>query len=131
MEPVSLITGGLLAGLKDVGTQAVKDAYAGLKSLIIKRFNTQEKPEGELAVKKFEEKPEAWQGALEDSLKEIQIQNDSEIIEAAQKLAKLAAPKQFAQGKFAVQADTIQSVTQADKIDTLNQTFGDIKKDKE
>lgn len=90
MDPVSLITGALLAGLKDVGTLAVKDAYTGLKSLIIKRFKTQGKPEGELAVKKFEEKPEAGQAALEDFLKEIQVQNDSEIMEAAQNLAKIA-----------------------------------------
>jgi hypothetical protein len=130
MDPISLITGALLAGLKDVGTQAVKDAYTGLKSLIIKRFKARENLAGETAIKKFEEKPEAWQAALEDSLKEIQIQNDLEIIEAAKKLAELAAPKQFAQGKFNVQAENIQSVTQADKIDHLTQTFGDIKKDK-
>jgi len=90
MDPVSLITGALLAGLKDVGAMAVKDAYTGLKSLIIKRFKTQGKPEGELAVKKFEEKPEAWQAALKDSLKEIEVQNDSEIMEAAQHLAEIA-----------------------------------------
>ena len=30
MDPVSLITGALLAGLKDVAPQAVKDAYTGL-----------------------------------------------------------------------------------------------------
>jgi hypothetical protein len=130
MDPISLITGALLAGLKDVGVQAVKDAYTGLKSLIIKRFKARENLAGETAIKKFEEKPEAWQAALEDSLKEIQIQNDLEIIEAAKKLAELAAPKQFAQGKFNVQAENIQSVTQADKIDHLTQTFGDIKKDK-
>ena len=131
MDPISLITGALLAGLKDVGTQAVKDAYAGLKSLIIKRFKARENPAGETAIKKFEEKPEAWQAALEDSLKDIQIQNDLEVIEAAKKLAELAAPKQFAQGNFNVQAENIQSVTQADKIDHLTQTFGDIKKEKE
>jgi hypothetical protein len=129
MEPISLITGALLAGLKDVSTQAVKDAYAGLKSLIIRRFKDRENPAGETAIKKFEEKPEAWQAALEDSLKEIQIQNDSEIIKAAQKLAQLAAPEQFSQGKFILQAENIQSATQADKIDHLTQTFGDIKKD--
>ncbi len=117
MEPVSLITGALLAGLKDVGTQAVKDAYSGLKTLIINRFKAKEKPAGEVAINKFEEKPEAWQAALEDSLKEIQIQNYSEIIEAAQKLAKLAAPKQFAQGKFNIQADTIQSVVQVERVE--------------
>ena len=58
MDPVSLIVGALLAGLKDVGSMAVKDAYTGLKSLIVKRLQAQGKPEGELAVKKFEKKPE-------------------------------------------------------------------------
>lgn len=90
MDPVSLIIGALLAGLKDVGTMAVKDAYTGLKALIIKRFKTQGKPGGELAVKKFEEKPEAWQEALKESLKEIEAQNDYKIVEAAQKLTKIA-----------------------------------------
>jgi hypothetical protein len=90
MDPVSMIIGALLAGLTDLSSLVVKDAYDGLKSLIIKRFKARGKPEGENAVKKFEEEPEAWETALESALKEIDIQNDSEIMQAAQKLAKVA-----------------------------------------
>ena len=90
MDPVSLIVGALLAGLKDVGSMAVKDAYTGLKSLIVKRLQAQGKPEGELAVKKFEKKPETRQADLKALLKEIRVQNDFKIIKAAQKLTELA-----------------------------------------
>src|SRR5207253_2604035 len=43
LDPVTLITsallGGASAGLKDTATQSVKDAYAGLKRLIHRRFH--------------------------------------------------------------------------------------------
>jgi hypothetical protein len=91
MDPVvSFIIGVFAAGLKDVGRQAVQDAYTALKNLIIKRFQSRGKPEGEQAVKKFEEEPEIWEAALENALKEIEIQNYSEIMEAARHLAEIA-----------------------------------------
>jgi hypothetical protein len=91
MDPVvSFIIGMLIAGLNEFSSKAAQDAYNALKSLIIKRFKSRGKPEGEEAVEKFEKEPKAWQTTLEDYLNEIQVQDDSEIIEAAQELAKVA-----------------------------------------
>lgn len=91
MEPVSLITGALAAGAtaaaKDTASQMVKDAYAGLKALIAKRFSAKNKPEGETALKKYEEKPTAvWEAPLQETLMEIGGGQDKEIMDAVKAL---------------------------------------------
>ncbi|GBC59994.1 hypothetical protein DENIS_0936 [Desulfonema ishimotonii] len=74
MEPVTLIIGALAAGAtaaaKDTASQAVKDAYNGLKSLIQKQFADKGNAEGEMALTKYEEKPAVWEEPLKDSLVE-------------------------------------------------------------
>ncbi len=92
MEPVSLITGALAAGAtaaaKDTASRAVKDAYAGLKALIVRKFSAKEKPEGETALKKYEEKPAVWEAPLQETLMEIGGGQDSEIMEAVKALTQ-------------------------------------------
>lgn len=70
MEPVSVITDAIVTGVaamvKGVGKQVVNDAYEGLKALVKRRFSEQEKPEGEMALVKIEEKPESWQPLLHE-----------------------------------------------------------------
>ncbi|MFW5640152.1 MAG: hypothetical protein ACOC0H_03190 [Thermodesulfobacteriota bacterium] len=90
MEPVSLITGALAAGataaVKDTTSQMVKDAYAGLKALIAKKFSAKDKPEGQAALKKYEEKPAVWEAPLQETLMEIGGGQDKEIMEAVKAL---------------------------------------------
>ena len=66
LDPVTLITSALLAGasagLKDTATQSVKDAHAGLKGLIQRRFHGRN--EAEVALAQHEAKPEVWASAL-------------------------------------------------------------------
>ncbi len=103
MEPVSvgLITGTLLAGAasaaKDVGTQAVKDGYNGLKTLIQGWFKEKEQSEGEMALTNVEEKPELWKPVLEDSLVATKAVGNEEIIRAVQVL--IEAMKETPEGK--------------------------------
>ena len=90
MEPVSLITGALAAGAtaaaKDTASQMVKDAYAGLKTLIAKKFSAKNKPEGETALKKYGEKPAVWEAPLQEILMEIGGGQDGEIMDAVKAL---------------------------------------------
>ncbi len=132
MDPVVLITGALAAGAaaaaKDAGKNAVKDVYNGLKALIKRKFSEKKKPEGETALVKYEEKPEVWKAPLEDSLVESGVDKDADIIAAAQRLMELIQPRQAAEGKFNIQAESVQGVVQAEKIESLTMNFGEMNK---
>ena len=104
MEPVALVFGALAAGAaaaaRDTASQAVKDAYAGLKFLIRKRFAEKKTPEGEMALAKYEEKPAVWEAPLKDALVETEAHRAAEILKAAEAL-KLAL-EQTSDGRAAV-----------------------------
>jgi hypothetical protein len=117
MDPLTLIVTALVTGataaLKDTATEAVKDAYHGLKGMIQRRFAG--KPEAEMALTQAEKKPEVWQEPLKDALKETTADQDEEIITAAQKLMGLLDPQQAAAGKYNVQiAGNVQGLAQGD-----------------
>jgi hypothetical protein len=90
MEPITLIIGALAAGAsaaaKDTASQAVKDAYAGLKTLIQQRFAERKTPEGEMALAKYEQKPAVWEAPLTDALIDTQTDQAADIREAAEAL---------------------------------------------
>ena len=104
MEPVSLILSALAAGASaaatDTASQAVKDAYGGLKDLIRRRFAG--KPEAELALEKHEEKPAVWGEPLKDGLATSGADRDEEIVRAAQGLMALVDPQRAAAGVYDV-----------------------------
>jgi hypothetical protein len=126
MDPISLILTALVSGatasVKDTANQAVKDTYNGLKTLIQNKLVG--KPDAEIALAKYEKKPDAWKAALEDELKEARVAQDTAIIEAAQKLMKLVQPQQAAQGKYNVQiTGNVQGFAQGDN-QTVHMSFG-------
>ncbi|MFN8465486.1 MAG: hypothetical protein U0X20_08045 [Caldilineaceae bacterium] len=90
MNPVTLIVGALVAGAvaatKDVTAQAIKDAYAGLKSLIIQKYA---KASG--AVQQLEEKPESEgrQAVAKEELVEAGAGMDEAIVTQAKALLDL------------------------------------------
>jgi hypothetical protein len=117
MDPLTLIVTALVTGgaaaLQDTATDAVKDAYRGLKGLIQRRFAG--KPEAEVALTQAEKKPEVWQEPLKDALKESRADQDEEIVSAAQKLMGLLDPQQASAGKYNVQiAGNVQGFAQGD-----------------
>ena len=125
MEPVTLIVSALVAGataaLKEAASQAAKDAYAGLKALIKKRFAG--KPEAEMALAQHEKKPEVWEAPLRDALAETGVDKDEAIVRAAERLLKLVQPQQVGTGKYNVQIGEAEGVVIGDHAQ-VEQHFG-------
>ncbi len=117
MDPVTLILAALGAGAalggKAIATDAIKDAYAGLKTLIQRRFA--DKPSSELALTEHENDPMTWEAPLKKALVDAQIGQDEDIIKAAQKVMTLIQPQQAAMGKYNVQiTGNVQGYAQGD-----------------
>lgn len=87
MDPVTLLVStlalGATAALRETAGDAVKDAYAGLKSLIVKKFGSQP------ALDALEHKPESVKKreAAEEDL--VEAAADKDVVQAADKLAKV------------------------------------------
>lgn len=90
MDPLTLILTALIAGTAAGGqtlvSDAIKDAYTGLKTLIQRKFAG--KPSAELALTEHEADPQTWEAPLKKALMQEHIDQDSEIILAAQTLLK-------------------------------------------
>lgn len=129
MDPITIIlsalAAGALAGAQSSASDAVKDAYQGLKSLIQRKLSG--KPEAELALVKHEEKPEIWRAPLTDALVESSIDKDDEIIRAAQQLMVLLNSQKETAGKFTMQTSgDVQGIVQGDH-NQVTMKFGDKK----
>ena len=125
MDPVTLITsallGGASAGLKDTAAQSIKDAYAGLKELIQRRFHGRN--EAEVALAQHEAKPEVWAPALREELVQTGADRDEEILEAARCLMALLDPAGSAAGKYRIQFTApVQGVVIGDRAQ-VTQSF--------
>jgi hypothetical protein len=125
MEPISIImaalAAGAAAGATEVASQAIKDAYEGLKALVLKRFEG--KPVAEAALIEYERDTDTWEKPLQKSLVEAGAEKEQEIVEAAQKVLQLVQPQQVAQGKYNVQIGTAYGTVIGDHA-TVEQRFG-------
>ncbi|GER89741.1 hypothetical protein KDW_39030 [Dictyobacter vulcani] len=92
---------GAAAGGQALVTDAIKDSYAGLKALIQSKFTG--KPKAELALTEHESDPETWKIPLKKALIEEQVDQDQDVIKAAQEIMKLIQPQQAAMGKYNLQ----------------------------
>jgi len=90
MDPIALILAALATGLQATASDAVKDAYTGLKTLLQRKFAG--KPVAEVALAEHEKKPDIWKAPLAQGLQETEANQDQEIIAAAQRLIQLAHP---------------------------------------
>ncbi|MEO8417860.1 MAG: hypothetical protein ABI475_03960 [Methylophilaceae bacterium] len=130
MDPITLILSALVAGAtaaaKETATEAVKDAYHGLKALIQSKFSG--RPDAESVLSGYEKKPEVWKEPVKDALTETAADKDDTIIKAAQALLAKADPQGQAQGKYNVQfAGPVYGATIGDKNEVTN-NFGDTPK---
>jgi hypothetical protein len=88
MEPISAIVAALALGAaaaaKDVASQAVKDAYAGLKALIIRHYP-------KVSVEQLEQAPQSHsrRAVVEEDLQATDAAGNTELATAAQKLIGL------------------------------------------
>lgn len=100
MDPITLIVTALVAGataaFKDVGSNVVKDAYAGLKALVKKAFGDSGTATDEL------DKSDPDKGALEGQVRDSGVAQDKAVLDKAQELMKLVDPQGSSQGKYSV-----------------------------
>jgi hypothetical protein len=125
MDPVTMILTALAAGAaaaaKDTASQAVKDAYQGLKTLVQKRFA--DKVPAQIALAEYEIDPKTWGKPLEKSLAEDQVTTDEEILAQAQQVLKLVNPQQASQGKYNIQIGEAKGTVIGDNAN-VTQNFG-------
>jgi hypothetical protein len=83
MDP---ITAALIAAVAKLAEPAIKDAYQGLKSLIVKKLGAQHQVVS--AVESLEQKPDSTgrQQTLQEEVKTAGVENDDEILTAARSL---------------------------------------------
>jgi hypothetical protein len=117
---VAALAAGAVAGAQNTGTEAVKDAYAGLKALLRRRFAG--RAAGEVALAQHESKPEQWGPALEAELVEVRVGDDAAAVEAAQRLMALLDPTGTQTGKYQVDLRGAQGVQVGDG-NTMTNTF--------
>jgi hypothetical protein len=93
MDPVALLIAALAAGAtaaaKDLSTQAVKDGYAKLKTLIVDKFD--HKADVKTALAQVEQKPDSEnrKGVLREELQAAGADKDDELLKQAQSLLEL------------------------------------------
>jgi hypothetical protein len=83
MDPIST---ALIAAVANLAEPAIKDAYQGLKSLIVKKLGA--KHEVVAAVESLEQKPESSgrQQIVQEEVKSAGVEDDDEIVSAARDL---------------------------------------------
>ena len=104
MDPISLIiaafAAGAISGVGDVASQAVKDAYQGLKGLIRARFAGNQKAEA--ALDQAERQPESGSPQLAGHLRAVGADGDAQLIKAAQGVFARVDPAGTKAGKYEV-----------------------------
>ncbi len=129
MEAMNMImtalTTGITVAAEGTATQAVKDAYNGLKTLIKERFS--KKPDKEAAkdaektLEKYEADPETYEKPLQKELSTVGAEQDQAILDMAQKLLDLLGKAQEKSGvSQTITTDTVGTQT------NIGQAAGDV-----
>lgn len=105
---VATIVGALAAGAvaagKDTASQATKDAYSGLKSLVKRRFAG--KISAETALAEAEQDPETWERPLAKVVSEHAA--DAEVVALARQLLELLQEQSGSVSKYQVNIQNAQ-----------------------
>jgi hypothetical protein len=128
MDPISLIVAalaaGAIAGVKDTGGQAVKDAYAGLKGLLRRRFAGNGDAEAVLDQSGHQPGADQVQAQLAQHLRAAAAARDTELIEAAQAVLRLTDPAGTSAGKDEVHITGGKGIVVGDAA-SVTMTFND------
>lgn len=85
MDPTTVLLSALSLGSRALhltADEAIKDGYAGLKGLIIRKF-AQANPDLEGALTKLEKNPEAYKPVVEAEVKAAKVDQDQEVVDRA------------------------------------------------
>ena len=108
MDPITLIVTALAAGaaagaidgLKDTAKDATKALYAKLRGLAHQRVAA--RPDGELALARYETAPDTWKPVLTAELTEAGAADDTELLAVAKQLMELVDRAGASAGKYNV-----------------------------
>ncbi len=105
MDSVSLIEAALVAGAaassKETTSQAVKDAYTGLKALLSRLFT--DKPKAQIILDEHENDPKTYEKPLKKLLADVHIDQNPELVDAAKRITRLIQPQQIGTGQYTIQ----------------------------
>ena len=93
MDPVTVILGALAAAGATVAGEAVKDGYAGLKALIVRKFGAGD-PKLEERIDDYTHNPETWEKPAATALRKAGADRDQEVVDLATELLKQAEKQQ-------------------------------------
>jgi hypothetical protein len=130
MDPISMIETALVAGAaassQETASQAVKDAYSGLKHLVSRLFAA--KPRAQQVLADHEQDPEIYEKPLKKWLGEVGAEQDADLLATAKHLLTLVQPQQAGMGKFSIQNNApVQGQIIGDHT-TNTQHFGEMPK---
>lgn len=126
MDPISMIVSALVAGAaasaEKTASQAVKDAYDGLKQLIKAKFKNDSHSHAALST--LEREPAEARPALEKALRaEVSVDEQDDAVKAAARLLQLLPEARGSQAKFSLHTNTAQGVVQGDNAN-VSMSFG-------
>lgn len=89
MDPLTVIVSALVVGVGTVADQAIRDGYAGLRALIIRKFGARH-PELQERLDEHAEDPEHRKDDINNALRDAAVDRDQEVVTLATELLKLA-----------------------------------------
>jgi hypothetical protein len=125
MEPITLILAalglGAVMGVRDTASAAVLDAYHGLTALVRRRLAGREN--GDRALAKFEQAPQAGRELLATELTAAGAADDADLVAAAHALLRLADAAGYRADTYHITVTDSQGVQTGDH-NVQHNTFG-------
>ncbi len=126
MEPTTIIVAALIAGAaaaaKDTASEALKDAFNGIKARI--RHCFQDRRSTDVAMEELEKDPDMWEQRLTKAVTDCGLDRNEEILEMAHRLLELVKAEAPNSSKYAINIDRAQGTVIGDSA-SVTQYFDD------